>query len=377
MFRNGLIVLWAAALARICTVNGTSHIREIFFVGGEYIETDNGDHVRQGQMYVEHLRPTGSTIQAYPIIFIHGATRTGIDWLTKPDGQPGWADYFLARGYECYLVDLPYQGRSPSPPTPPRDLRYFSTEVAAQRFTAPKDFGLWTQAALHTRWPGAGHMGDPVFDQFFASGNYLIDNTTFQQTTARATVSALVDRIGRPVVLLAHSNGGAVLWLAADARPGLVKALVAIEPLGPPFKADFPTVEDARPYGLTDIPIAYDPPIADPAVDLVKDLHVSNSTDLANCTLQAESARRLANLIDLPVLVVTGQASYHARYDWCSVEFLKQAAVDAEHLQLEAANITGNGHFMFMETNSDSIASQIAKWLAKVLTSRHSTDTLT
>lgn len=52
-------------------------------------------------------------------------------------------------------------------------------------------------------------MGDPVFDQLLASGNYLVDNTTFQQTTARAAMAALVDRVARPVVLLGHSNGGA------------------------------------------------------------------------------------------------------------------------------------------------------------------------
>ncbi|KAK7757441.1 hypothetical protein SLS62_000456 [Diatrype stigma] len=379
--RKGPAVLWTAALvaAAVASYGATPHLRETFFVGGEYADDGEGGHVIQGQMYVEHLTPaTGHEAQPYPIIFIHGATRTGIDWLTKPDGQPGWADHFLARGYECYLVDLPYQGRSVVAPTE-QPLRHFSAEVAAQRFTAPEKFDLWPQAALHTRWPGpTGQMGgDPFFDQLLASGNYLIDNATFQQTAARAAMAALLDRVAaQPVVLLGHSNGGATLWATADARPGRVAAVVGLEPLGPPFRNEAPgTVEDARAWGLTDIPVAYEPPVAHPAVDLVKVAHAPSPNDTtapppddgmrANCTLQAEpGARRWANLAGLPVLVVTGQASYHARYDWCSVAFLRQVGVEARHLLLESVGITGNGHFMFMETNSEDIAEQVVGWLA-------------
>lgn len=38
----------------------------------------------QGQMYVEHLKPASSTEpQPFPMIFIHGGTRTGAVSLTK------------------------------------------------------------------------------------------------------------------------------------------------------------------------------------------------------------------------------------------------------------------------------------------------------
>lgn len=238
---------------------------------------------------------------------------------------------------------------------------------------------MWPQAALHTRWPGpTGRLGgDPAFDQLLASGNYLVDNATFQQTTARAAMAALLDRIAagaapvtQPVVLLGHSNGGAVLWATADARPGRVAAVVGLEPLGPPFRNEVPgKIGDARAYGLTDVPVAYEPPVTDPAVDLVRVVHVPSSSDTmkdlrANCTLQAEpGARKWANLAGLPALVVTGQASYHARYDWCSVAFLRQAGVEARHLLLESVGITGNGHFVFMETNSEDIAEQVVGWL--------------
>ena len=319
----------------------------------------------------------GSSVHIFIIGNANHAIRSIQDWLTKPDGQPGWADYFLARGHECYIVDLPYQGRSVlGPTTPPRRLRHFSAENAAQRFTAPEEFGLWPQAALHTRWPGPGRMvpgGDATFDRFLAAGTYLINDTVFVQETARDALVALVDRIARPVVLVGHSSGGPSLWLVADARPGSVRGAVALEPLGPAFANDAPApAGDARPYGLTNIPITYDPPVSDPTVDLKKIVRASNSTDLADCMLQAEPTRKWPNLVGLPVLVVTGQASYHARYDWGTVECLRQAGGNVEHLPLETANITGNGHFMFMETNSDAVAENVDEWLqAKKLSHSH------
>lgn len=284
------------------------------------------------------------------------------DWLTKPDGRPGWASYFLNRGFECYLVDQPYQGRSPTAPTKQK-FRHFSAEAAEQRFTATPDFNLWPQAALHNQWPGTGLRGDPIFDQMYASGNYLVDNTTLQQESARDAMVALLDRIGEPVILLGHSQGGAVLWSTTDARTHAVKGIVAVEPVGPPFRNEVPNSGPARAYGVTDIPIAYDPPVNAPEKELVKVVEKASSPDLADCLLQAEPVRKLTNLVDKPVLLVTAQASYHVRYDRCTAKYLRQAGVDVTHLELESKNITGNGHLMYMEQNSDRVADQIMLWL--------------
>ena len=71
--------------------------------------------------------------------------------------------------------------------------------------------------------------------------------------------AALLDRIG-PAIVLTHSQSGAFGWLIADARPRLVKAIVAIEPAGPPFEATIIGTGKARACGPTDIPITYDPP---------------------------------------------------------------------------------------------------------------------
>lgn len=83
MHHTGLVVLCIEALAVACTAGATPHFRETFFVGGEYVEDGDGGHVIEGQMYVEHLTPASDQTQPYPVIFIHGATRTGIVSISK------------------------------------------------------------------------------------------------------------------------------------------------------------------------------------------------------------------------------------------------------------------------------------------------------
>src|SRR5207253_9675516 len=50
----------------------------------------------------------------------------------------------------------------------------------------------------------------------------------------RDGVVALLDKIG-PAIVMTHSQSGAFGWPVADLRPDLVKAIIALEPSGPPF----------------------------------------------------------------------------------------------------------------------------------------------
>jgi hypothetical protein len=74
--------------------------------------------------------------------------------------------------------------------------------------------------------------------------------------------------------------------------------------------------------------------------------------------------RQLTNFVEMPVLVVTGQASYHAPYDWATVAYLRQAGVKkTSHLVLEEQGVYGNGHMLFLEKNSDEIALLVYEWI--------------
>ena len=40
-------------------------------------------------------------------------SQTATNWIGTPDGRPGWADFFLTRGWPVYVVDQPGRGQSP------------------------------------------------------------------------------------------------------------------------------------------------------------------------------------------------------------------------------------------------------------------------
>src|SRR5436309_10521480 len=84
-----------------------------FYAGGRYVGELGPDKesTMGGAMYVEVLVPK-QIRSPYPIVFLHGAGQTGVDWLQTPDGRPGWAYNFLDMGYVVYLEDYPARGRS-------------------------------------------------------------------------------------------------------------------------------------------------------------------------------------------------------------------------------------------------------------------------
>lgn len=262
-------------------------------------------------------------------------------------------------------MDQTSRGRSPWQPGSDH-LQMYPWQFIEKRFTAPANHKLWPQAALHTQWPGTGSKGDPYFDAYYSSCVPSVASATQQQTKMQKAGAALLDRIGKPVVLVGHSQGGIHAWLLADSRPNLVKCIVSLEPTGPPFREVVFSNRPARPWGLTDIPITYDPPVLDPEKELVKQPASPPSTPgmQGQCYLQAKDApRRLIHLRETPVLLLTTEAGYHALYDSYTVAYLRQAGVQVSHLELSKVNVHGNGHMMFLEKNSDEIADLVRQWL--------------
>jgi len=198
---------------------------------------------------------------------------------------------------------------------------------------------------------------------FFASTVPSLSSQAEQAEKIKYAGSLLLDQIG-PVILFTHSKAGQFGWILADSRPAQVKAIVALEPVGPPFmNAVIPPLIPARAYGLADIPITYDPPI-----NSASDLNqvVVGEIPGVTCIQQAKPARKLINIIDIPVLTVTSEASYHAQYDNCTVEYLREAGVSVEHIYLAEVGIHGNAHMFFMEKNNLQIAEQVIQpWISK------------
>ncbi|PSN59400.1 alpha/beta-hydrolase [Corynespora cassiicola Philippines] len=336
--------------------------REYFYVGGEYKNMTLGnttDLYMVGQIYVEKLTPANAS-RAHPIVFVHGSAQTATNWLETPDGRPGWASFFLDHGFTVYLSDQPSRGRSPWHPSV-GSMTAISAPFIETYFTATSDHELWPQSRLHTQWPGTGHVGDPTFDAFYsAQVQFQGDELISEETNAKA-YSALLDKVGKSF-LLTHSQSGAYGWRVGDARPRLVQGIISLEPSGPPFLG-WPVPTPSRPWGLTNLAMEYEPPAGPNATYMETVTVPAKDANHTDCILQSEPAKKLKNLADVPVLAMTGEASFHAPYDYCTAGYLQQAGVGVEHVELGKEGIKGNGHMLFMEKNNLQIAGRVLRWM--------------
>jgi pimeloyl-ACP methyl ester carboxylesterase len=359
----------------------------VFYAGGSYDKEHPEAHF-VGQMYVEYQIPAQQT-HPFPIVLIHGGGQTGAGWHTTPDGRPGWAQFFLKRGYAVYVIDQAARGRSPYSPEVYGEMSAQPLGYVVQKFTAQEKEKLWPQAALHMQWPGTGEPGDPTFDQYWASNIPGMENRTMQAQMNIDALVALLDKIG-PSIILVHSQSGAYAWPLAQARPQLVKAIVAAEPSGPPVhdvvvksiqrfdvaweNATKQTEDDyyrdnpgVKRYGLTNTPLEYVPALtADGLLEFVQQ-DKPDRPDLSRCWLQKEPARQLPRVGERPVMLLEAEASFYAGYNHCNVAYLRQAGVSVDFIKLADVGIKGNGHMMMMERNSDEIAQVIAAWLDRAL----------
>jgi len=334
--------------------------RDFFYVGGEYAGSP-GREVMHGQMYVEALTPTRAR-QPYPLVLFHGAGQTATNWLATPDGRPGWAEYFVGQGYRVYLIDQPARGRSAWQPTINGELTAFSAAFQEWLLTASAADPGWPQAVKHTQWPGEGRRGDEIFDAFHATQVPFLADPVETQRLMLAAGTALLERVG-PAVLLTHSQAGTFGWLLGDARPDLVKAIVAVEPAGPPFENTIISEGPSRAWGIADLPLVYDPPAAAASELEIELQEEPDRPDLVRCWQQKGSLRRLENIAGIPVAIVTGEASYHAAYDHCTAKYLTAAGVKVTFLRLEDCGLRGNGHMVMLEKNNLDVAAVIADWL--------------
>lgn len=214
-------------------------------------------------------------------------------------------------------------------------------------------------------------------------------------------MAELLKKIDRKAVLIGEGARSNIAWLTADVVPERVAAVVAVEPAGPPFgkPARLPNgaytgsvhrEHSVRAYGLTDIPLTYDPPARAPesiisldsqdvldvvevamdgtrAVYFMQDgADTSGRTIIRNAIYPSEIKGRVRQLVQLkkvPHAVITGEAGAHTEFDWATVAFMRQAGLDVNWIQLQEHGIKGNGHLMFLEKNSDKIAELVERWI--------------
>lgn len=321
---------WTQAAAR--TVR-----RGHFWVPGDRIE-QAGLTYQRGPMYVEWEAPETVT-RPYPIVLMHGGGFQGTEWFDTPDGRPGRAQRLVEAGYAVLVIDRPGHGRSPYHVQTLGDMGPpFSYEGGQHIYFPGND-------ARHTQWPFAAGDG-AAMDAFVAGYGPLPADLALSQTLDADRTALLLDRIG-PAILVTHSASGPDGWLVADRRSALVKAIVAIEPMGPPF-ADIPNIGSLS-WGPTAAPLQFEPPVA--GAEEVRDA--------------APGSLRLPALAGLPILIVTAEASAFAVASPPTAAFLNAAGASAELLHLPDHGVLGNGHGLIYEKNSDAALVPVLQWLIR------------
>lgn len=303
-------------------------IYELVDFGGRFLTTPrrskDGHTLAGTSAYVEWFLPNRR--KNVSITFVHGGGGQGSEFLRTPDNRPGWAHAFLRAGYPVYILDRPGHGRSRwdpavlGPATAAPDY-----ETLMPRFVDVAQNQLWPEAALHTQWPSKPAGND---DRFMASQGSMATNLVSTQRHVEEIAPELFELTG-DTVLVTHSAGGPCGWALSACGGSRVRGIIAVEPLGAPgvkhtlgrfdnglCAADFAGVHDP-----------YSPPIA----------------------------------------MLTAEATWMREMNFSAAEFLRKRNSNFVHFDLPAHGISGNGHMMMSEMNSDLIAQLMLDWLEKTL----------
>ena len=310
-----------------------------FWVPGERVVVE-GLTFQRGPLFTQWEAPE-EVRHPWPIVLVHGGGFHGTEWLTTPDGRPGWGPKLVEQGYAVLIVDRPGQGRSPFHPETMGAMGPPFFYESGRKIYFPADAG-----GHHTQWPFDA-ADDAAMDSFIAGYGPLPADLASSEAMEADRLAALLDRIG-PALLITHSASGPVGWLAADRRPRLVKAILAVEPMGPPF-ADIPNIGKLA-WGLTAAPLTFNPPVS----------------SLEEVEHADPGALTLPNLARLPIAALIGETSSFAPASQPIVDRLKAAGVAAELIRLTDFGITGNGHGLIYEKNSDEVLQPVLRWSARV-----------
>jgi pimeloyl-ACP methyl ester carboxylesterase len=356
-----------SAIPTFSTENIARH--GFFYAGGKYVG-GAGKEIMGDAMYTEVWVPR-QIRHPYPFVFFHGNGQSGAVWRQTPDGRPGWAYYLVDQGYTVYMVDYPARGRSPYVPGVDGTLAIRTAIELGQIWTAPATTGGdFPRKLKYTQWPSdspkKGMMGDPVFDNFIKGQMQFVNN---QAELAIPAGIALLDKIASPVILLTHSQGGGIGFNVADERPNLIAGMIAIEPGGPQIgNVDTAKVAYTRvnpnSWGLTPMPMKYDPPFKSPA-EIKTHLVPSDRPDEVGCYMQDEPVHKLVGFQNMHILSLSAEGTYHRVYDPCIPKWLNQAGAKDDFVRLEEVGIHGNMHEMFLDRNSVEVIKFIDDWVGK------------
>ena len=302
---------------RAVTLNGLPEKELVFTPGAPPLKFDpNGDFEVEGlyARYTRLVNPKGR----YPLLLWHGGGLSGVTWETKPDGQPGWENYFLRAGHDVYVSDAVERGRASWARYPEifKSEPFFRPKKEGWELFRIGETGSYnTDPARRRALPGTQF---PVtsFDQF---AKQSIPRWSTNDVATQAAYDAYVQK-ACPCVIVVHSQGGNFAFNAALKYPDKVKAIVAVETSGSPNPE---TTDFSRIKGVPMLWVWGD------------------------------------NLDRYPFWgrITAQQENFRSR--------LVAAGGTGDRLMLPELGWRGNSHMLMMDRNSDLIAEQVDRWLAR------------
>jgi pimeloyl-ACP methyl ester carboxylesterase len=323
----------AAALAAPALAGGEAGQMTLRDVGARFIgyttETqDNGTVNVRNPMFVQYFLPARPRHEL-PVVMIHGGGGQGTDWLETPDGRDGWVDYFVADGWNVYVVDRPGHGRSQS------NSGCGNAQVGA----ANSGIISRLSTADPNVWPG----GEPTPTNETVIG-WTASSATAPycgDTVAARTLSALLDEIG-PAILLAHSAGGGSTFRVPELNPEKVAGILAFEAAGAN------PVETGRGSNLPMI-VGWttEPPLRN-------DFRAVNRD---GCSMQGDDPSRLVNYADLPIVLLGAEMGLASEAQLkCQAAVWNQAGADASYVWFPDRGLLGGGHFAMAQLDNADYA---------------------
>jgi len=296
---------------RLIEVTGQP-IKEVLFTpGGVPAKVDPNGKYQVEQMYAQYFlqqNPKGKL----PLLMWHGGGLTGVTYETKPDGNPGWFNYFLRRGWDIYLSDAMERGRSGWTDKFKGDPVFLPLGDPWERFRLGP-LGSWNdEKAKRVTYPGV-QFPTEAYEQFMKQG---VPRWVTTDDQIIAAYIELVDKVC-PCVVLVHSQAGSFGFKVAEARPDKIKALVLAEPSA--------TGNKDKVAALKNIPMAI--------------VYGDNAKD------HPRWGKIRQNVVDYAGLI-------------------KAAGGSVDVIDLPDVGIKGNTHMMMMDKNSDQVAEVIQKWFA-------------
>jgi pimeloyl-ACP methyl ester carboxylesterase len=297
------------------------------FVGYTTEPGDNGSVNVINAMFVQYMLPAKRK-HAYPLVMIHGGGGQGTDWMQTPDGRDGWADYFVADGWDVYVVDRPGHGRSQSNPSCGNGKIGVANSAIISRL-ATSDPSVWPGGA-----PTPTNAAVVGWTASSATAPYCGD------VVAAEKISALLDELG-PSILLAHSAGGGSTFRVPDRNENVV-GIVAFEaalsnPVAPGFGGAAPVIASWKTE--PPLPAGFAP------------------VDHGGCPMQGNSPSKLVNFADVQIILVGSEKglSSHDALE-CQTAVWQQAGVQASYVWLPDRGLKGGGHFSMAQLDSAKYA---------------------